>query len=222
MNSRIKYCVLFFFIVVSSKAQFFQGIGVFGGLTLSKQKYSIKNIEPNLSYNSLNRFRYSGGLIAEFFDHDYIRWQMNMAYVQKGMKDYSQTGKAAYNNYDHISFENYIKGRYELYHFTPYVLIGPRVEYNIIKATSVFKPYSDAINPLQVSLAVGAGIELVTFGKWKPFIEGYYNPYVLPLYNRDNVSVTGRTFELRVGVIYRFKKKAFDDCNAPRYNGPRY
>jgi hypothetical protein len=222
MNIRLKYSVLFLLVAFNFKAQFFQGVGLFGGLTLSKQKYSIKNIEPNILRNSLNRFRYSGGFVAEFVDHDLFRWQMNLAYVQKGMKDYSQTGNAAYNNYDHISFENYLKIRYELYKFIPYILVGPRVEYNIIKSTTVFKPYSDNINPLQVSLGLGAGIELVTFGRLKPFIEAYYNPYVLPMYNKDNVTITGRTFELRIGIIYRPKRKAFDDCNAPRYNGPRY
>jgi hypothetical protein len=222
MNIRIKYFILFLFSLSIARAQFFQGLGIFGGLTLSNQKYSIRSIEPNILYKSLNRFRYSGGFVAEFIDHDIFRWQMNLAYVQKGMKDYSVLGKAAYNNYDHISFENYLKVRYEFYKLIPYILVGPRVEYNIIKSTAVFKPESDAINPLQFSLGLGAGIELVTFGRFKPFIEGYYNPYVLPLYNKNNVSITGRTFELRIGVIYRPKRKAFDDCNAPRYNGPRY
>jgi hypothetical protein len=222
MNVRLKYLFVFLIMTQLSYAQFFQGAGIFGGLTLSNQKYSFRNVEPNVNYKSINRFRYSGGLLAEFVDHDIFRWQMNAAHVQKGMKDYSQTGNAAYNNYDHISFENYLKVRYELYHFVPYLLVGPRVEYNIIKSIAVFQPYSSSISPWQFSLAGGVGAELVTFGKIKPFIEAYYNPYILPLYNKDKVSITGRTFELRVGIIYRPKKKAFDDCNAPRYNGPRY
>jgi hypothetical protein len=222
MNNRFTYILLFFSFALIVKAQFFQGAGLFGGLTLSKQKYSIRNVEPNILNTSLNRFRYSGGLMAEFVDHDIFRWQMNLAYVQKGMKDYSQTGSAAYNNYDHISFENYLKVRHEFYKLIPYVLVGPRVEYSVIKSTTVFKPYSDNINPLQFTLGLGAGVELITFGKLKPFIEAYYNPYVLPMYNKNNVSITGRTFELRIGLIYRPKRKAFDDCNAPRYNGPRY
>ncbi len=222
MNIRQTYILLFLFCALHSKAQFFQGIGIFGGLTLSNQKYKFENIEPSAAYKSLNRFRYSGGLIAEFVDHNIFRWQVNAAYVQKGMKDYTQTGSAAYNNYDHVSLENYLKVRKEFYKLTPYILLGVRAEYNIIKATSVFKPYSDGIRPIQFSLGLAAGLELVTFGRLKPFIEGHYNPYVMPIYNKDNVSITGRTFELRIGVIYRPKRKAFDDCNAPRYNGPRY
>ncbi len=222
MNIRLIPILLIMFCTQFAKAQFFQGFGVFGGLTLSKQKYKFENLEPTQTYKSLNRFRYSAGLIAEFVDHDILRWQVNAAYVQKGMKDYSQTGNAAYNNYDQISLENYLKVRKEFYKLTPYILVGPRVEYNIIKSTSVFKPYSDGISPFQFSLGLAAGLELVTFGRFKPFIEGHYNPYLLPIYNKDNVSITGRTFELRIGIIYRPKRKAFDDCNAPSYNGPRY
>lgn len=222
MNIRQVYIFVFLFCLLHVKAQFFQGLGIFGGLTLSKQNYKFTAIEPNQSYSSLNRFRYSGGLIAEFVDHDLFRWQVNVTYVQKGMKDYTQTGNAAYNNYDHISLENYLKVRKEFYKLTPYILVGARAEYNILKSTSVFKPYSDGIRPIQVSLGLAAGLELVTFGRLKPFIEGHYNPYLMPIYNQDKVSITGRTFELRIGVIYRPKRKAFDDCNAPTYNGPRY
>jgi hypothetical protein len=222
MMIRSKYFILFLLGFVIAKAQFFQGIGVFGGLTWSNQKYFFGNIEPNSAYKSINRLRYSGGLMSEWIDHDYIRWQMNLAYVQKGMKDYSQLGVAAYNHYDQISFENYLKLRYEAYRFVPYVLVGPRVEYTIIQNTQVFKPYSDNFSKIKLSLGLGAGAELVTFGRLKPFIEVYYNPYILPLHMQDKVNVGGRTLELRIGVIYRPKRKAFDDCNAPRYNGPRY
>ena len=53
------------------------------------------------------------------------------------------------------------------------------------------------------------------------FVEYHWNPDIIR-HTHDNVKVRNRTFELRVGLVYRKKKRSIDDCNAPRYNGPAY
>jgi hypothetical protein len=59
--------------------------------------------------------------------------------------------------------------------------------------------------------------------KWHPFIEFHWNPDVMyqpsPI---PGASMRNRTYELRIGIMYRPAKKGIDDCNAPKYHGNYY
>jgi hypothetical protein len=39
---------------------------------------------------------------------------------------------------------------------------------------------------------------------------------------RNGCTVRNRTFELRIGLIFRPAKGSIDDCNAPTYHGNYY
>ena len=72
---------------------------------------------------------------------------------------------------------------------------------------------------LHVTPAVGAGVEFISFGQIKFFVEGFYNPdhplqdaYILPELHIRNINL-----ELRVGLKFEFIGPKV--CNTPVYSG---
>ena len=52
------------------------------------------------------------------------------------------------------------------------------------------------------------------------FTEYHWNPDIIS-HKKDAVRYRNRTFELKVGIMYRPRKRNIDDCNAPRYKRAR-
>jgi hypothetical protein len=98
---------------------------------------------------------------------------------------------------------------------------GIRLEYLFQKSVSAFKDYSGNMPTIFFSGNVGLGYEFPVFKKISAFVEYHWNPDILS-HKKNNIQYRNRTFELRVGLIYRPRKRSIDDCNAPRYNGPAY
>jgi hypothetical protein len=244
---KISLISVLFLCVVSSNAQFFRGIGIFGAVTQSMHRYKNKDeglkdplLDNPLNFNmdayyppthfSREKFDWGAGVFAEFLSHDKFRWQTEFEFTHKGAKEKEITdflfgtrsesfGK---NRYTYIQWNNYLK------YFSPfnlpsnyYLMLGVRLEYLFQTNASVFNGYSDQFRKIWFNPDAAIGYEFPLFRKISMFAEYHYNPDVIPL-KVKNVSIRNRTFELRVGLIYRPRRRAIDDCNAPRYNGPAY
>lgn len=243
--------VLFLFLLLQANAQFFRGFGIFGAFTHSSHRYKNKNENlkdpltddyaavlvgpktnayyPNSHY-SHEYFSWGAGAFAEFLSHDQFRWQTEFEYTHKGAKEKEITdrlfgfrsGSWGVNKYTYIQWNNYLK------YFGPfglpsnfYLMPGVRLEYLFKQSTSVFTPYSSSFRKIWFSGNVGLGYEFPILRKISMFVEYHYNPDILAT-KKDNVFIRNRTFELRVGLMYRPRRKSIDDCNAPRYHGPAY
>jgi len=211
MRKLILFC-FFLVVAIQCKAQFFNSIGITGGVSFGNQKFYFK--DPS----SLSRKKYfigfNGSFFAEFFSADYARWVSEIQYNQKGAIDNQPEAKYT-NRLHYLSWNNYLKLRYELYSIIPYLLIGPRLEYNLIQSTSSPTITGNFLK-LHVSPAIGAGVEFVSFYNFKFFVEGFYNPdLIMPAYVRPELHVRNKNFELRVGVKYEFGSRG--SCNTPTY-----
>ncbi len=227
---------ILFLSCLQIQAQFFRGVGLFVGATSSRHRmvntspvdtlYSHKIPAP--SHNSAEYVSWSVGILGEFLKYQNIRWQTELEYCNKGAVENPflfpasdvRTGKTA-NALSYIQWNNYAKIFFtEGYRGTPYIMIGGRIEYNIRKSITAYPTVVAAIPKIKVSPDVALGYEFVTYSKFKPFVELHYNPDLIPK-KIDNIKFTNRTWELRVGIIYR-PQKSIDDCNAPRYHGSDY
>lgn len=196
-----------------SNAQFLNSIAITAGGSLGNQKFYFQ--DPV----SISKKKYVLGMnasvFAEFFSGDYARWVSEIQYNQKGSRDKQPEGNYI-NKLEYISWNNYLKLRYEMYRIIPYILIGPRLEYDLSQRTSSPVIIGKFL-PLHVSAAVGAGVEFVSYGNFKFFTEAFYNPdIIMPAYLKDNLDIRNKNIELRIGLKYQFGGRK-ETCNTPTY-----
>ena len=194
-------------------AQFLNSIGITAGASYSTQKFLYR--DPDEIIKKKYKWGFNGSVFAEFFSHDYVRWVSEIQYNQKGSKD-KQPDTTYRNRLQYLDWNNYLKIRYELFSIIPYVLIGPRLEYNL-KEHMQTPGLMGHFLKLHVSPAVGAGIEFVSYGRIKFLVEAFYNPD-FPLqdaYIRPELHIRNINYELRVGLKYEFLGR--EVCNTPTY-----
>jgi hypothetical protein len=210
-----KIALVFALVIVTcvANAQFLNSIGITAGGSLGNQKFYFNNPDE------LSRKKYTlgvnGSIFAEFFSANYVRWVSEIQYNEKGSRD-KQPENTYKNKLQYICWNNYLKFRYEMYSIIPYILVGPRLEYNLGQNTSS-PTITSNFNKLHGSLAVGAGTELVSYGNFKPFVEAFYNPdIILPAYTTSTLDVWNKNIELRIGLKYEFVGRR-ETCNTPTY-----
>ncbi len=211
---------IFFFITIllfalQLQAQRFNSIAIVAGVTAANQKFLLAE-PPDVSRKNYV-VGFNVAVFGEFFTRDYVRWVTEIQYNQKGSID-NQPEANYPNQLQYICWNNYAKIRYEMDRIIPYILIGPRLEYNMVQSTT--SPLIlDKFLPLHISGAVGAGVEFINYYNIKFFVEGFYNPDVMPAYVQPELHVFNKDFELRVGLKYEFKSRR-ESCNTPTYVEP--
>jgi len=209
---KLPLIAILFLCVLQSRAQFVNSLGVTIGATAANQKF--KYHEPLALSRKGYVFGFNASVFLEFLSHDNVRWVSEIQYNQKGSVDKRSDASYA-NQLQYLSWNNYLKFRYEMYRIIPYVMVGPRLDYTLVQGTSspdVTGPFL----PLHVSAAVGGGLELVSFTNFKLFVEGFYNPDIMPAYISPPLHINNKAFELRVGLKYEFAGRK-ESCNTPTY-----
>lgn len=211
MKKIIFISVLFFFCI-ESHAQFINSIGLTVGVSAGNEKFFYR--EPAAIARKKYIVGFNASVFLECFNHDYARWVTEIQYNQKGSID--KRGDTRYpNQLQYICWNNYLKLRYEMYSIIPYIMVGPRLEYNLVQSTTSPDVVSKFM-PLHLSAAVGGGVEFVSYYPFKFFVEAFYNPDAMPAYITPNLHIWNKNFELRVGVKYVFEGSK-ENCNAPTY-----
>ena len=242
---------LFSMLFSRGQGSFFQGIGIFGSGTESahfykntaenKRNYLTDDPAANpTTYNpayyypqshiSREYFSWGAGLFLEFLNRDRIRWQTEFAYMKKGAFEKEmlvpyygiRSGSFSANKYTHIQWNNYLKF-YNPIGFGShwYLMTGVRLEYLLNSSASAFSSVAGSFPRFWFSGDVALGYEFPLTKKLFMFFEYHWNPDIIR-HKHAEVKVRNRTFELRVGIMFRPRKKKIDDCNAPRYKGPAY
>lgn len=212
-------CYVFFvgyFIVPTANGQFFQGIGITGGVTMASQKWFFSDSVDGIDIiKKKNIFGLNGSVRAEFIDNDVIRWVTEFQFNQKGCKD--KTDSATFKNrLNYLCWNNFLKFQYETFDGFPYLLLGPRVEYTLTQAIKS-PAITGNFKKINFSWSVGAGFEKIVYNYFKPFIEIHYNPDTpfYYAYKTSPLDIRNRAWELRIGLIYR--PGGHDSCPAVVY-----
>jgi hypothetical protein len=197
--------------VLQGNAQFINSIGITAGATAANEKFKFH--EP-LSISRKNYiFGFNASIFLECVSHDNVRWVTEIQYNQKGSVDDQPEADYA-NKLQYLCWNNYLKFRYEMYRIIPYVMVGPRLEYTLSQGTTS-PAITGSFLPLHVSAAVGGGLEFVSYTNFKFFVEGFYNPDVMPAYVSAPLHINNKAFELRIGLKYEFGRR--ETCNTPTY-----
>lgn len=187
-----------------SRAQFFKGVGATLGGTASWQKW--KDLESGASGRGRFIFGGNGALFAEMIDHEYYRWQTEFQWVMKGSK---RTLGSPRVNLQYLGWGNYLKLRQELYDVTPYLLIGPKVEYLLSDNFGGFKQFHP-------TLFSALGMEFLYKRPFIWLIEAGYDWDITPALQSDKYKVKNHALLLRAGIKWEIKKKA-RGCGPSRY-----
>ena len=213
MKKGILFIVIFLF-ALQSKAQFLNSIGITAGVSAGNQKFYF--FDPLAISKKNYVLGYNGSVFLEFFSGDYARWVSEIQFNQKGALDKRPEGNYR-NKLNYICWNNYLKLRYEMYRIIPYILVGPRLEYNLSQAIAS-PEITGKFSALHVSAAGGIGVEFISYSNFKFFTEAFYNPdlLVMPGYKRTGLSVKNKNIELRIGLKYEFGGRK-ETCNTPTY-----
>lgn len=201
--------ILFF---VQAKAQFVNSIGITAGVSAGNQKFYF--YDPLAISRKKYIFGFNASIFGEFFSHDHARWVTEIQYNQKGSIDKQPEGNYG-NKLQYLSWNNYLKLRYEMYNIIPYILVGPRLDYNLIQSTSS-PAITGSFLPIHLSAGFGAGMEFISYTNFKFLVEGFYNPDMMPAYVRPGMHLKNNNIELRIGLKYEFADKK-ESCNTPSY-----
>lgn len=242
--------VLFFICSLRNYSQgyskgIFKGVGVYGALTDSRHTYRNPDAgkrqftaidyagNPNYyntaDYISKERQSWGAGAFVELSKSEKVRWQTELAYTNKGSKEknldnpFTQARSGFQTNrYTYFQWNNYMKVFNPLGYLSNwYYMIGARLEYKFRSSTPANSEFAGAYKTIWASGDVGLGFEFPFIKKINWFTELHWNPDIYNLRVHGSV-YRSRTFELRIGLVYRPKKKSIDDCNAPKYRGPAY
>ena len=212
MKKIFSFIVIFSF-TIQCNAQFLNSIGITAGATAANQKFLYSN-PIGISRKSYI-FGFNASVFGEFFSHDYARWVTEIQYNQKGSIDKRSPNTNYPNQLQYISWNNYLKLRYEMDRIIPYFMVGPRLDYNLIQSTTS-PDIAGRFLPLHLSIAVGGGVEFVSYYNFKFFVEGFYVPDMMPAEVQPGMHIINKDIELRVGLKYEFAARK-ERCNTPTY-----
>lgn len=244
MRNKFHIIVFFSLFILSNSVRaqfFFQAIGAYVAETSSRDGYRNLHSSKDINQDPLFLHTYPPshrggeyeswgvGVFLEMLNNDMWKWRTEIEYANKGSREtgginpyfgYNQSGV---NTSSRIQWNNYLKRYINLgLRFPTYAMIGVRAEYSLTNSAPAYTLVAGAFKKIGISGDAGLGMEFPLKKGWSLFAEEHYNPDLMPKYASSLAVVWGRTWETRIGVIYRWKRGigAYDiDCNAPRYHG---
>ncbi len=161
MKKKIIILILIFSSFSFVKGQIIKSIGIKSGISLSNQSWDYSPYYQILSIKS------SVGLY-EVLTADFIikkHWDLSAdfgIYKSRGksLNDEMHTHEVNYftNKLSFLTFSPNIKLKTDFYHFTPYITIGPRIDYFIKELSEVNVSDKTVLKPLQFGFNTGIGI----------------------------------------------------------------
>lgn len=239
---RIFFAFALLVICQNAFPQFVRAFGLFAGETSSRHRYKNKypqefSEDPTFlharppSHKGTEFHNWSAGIFLEMLRSDRWRWQTEIEYCNKGSREnellnpITDAKEKKSNKLTYIQWNNFLK-RYIYIGFNKptYLMLGVRAEYKLSASTPAYSYVAGNFKKIWASPDVGLGMEFPLRGGWGIFVEEHYNPDAWFQYYADGGKIwaMNRTWETRVGVIYRMKQGigAYDlDCNAPKYHG---
>jgi hypothetical protein len=213
-------CVLFIY-PHNTSSQFLTGLGVKGGITFSNDKF-IYEIGYNLDAEYLTGF--NGSLFAEFLNNKTVNLFAETGYDRRGFS-FNIIRTDEFGNqigeYDVKNIANYIfvsagaKLKFPIKPVTPYILLGPRLDfylgYNVSSPEhqELWNNVSvlDDFKKIMLDFGGGAGIEFNQLLPFRTFIEANYYPGIITSFSNQYLDVWEHSFNIKVGINFIKDKK---------------
>ena len=211
---KIIYLILFtLFIISTSQAQLIRGYGLKAGATSSSQNWDY-NISCVSDFIPETRWGINVGVFSEFFNISYLSLVTELNYIQKGMKEVlpvttitNPDGTGEYVTWDtrvdYLNLSALGKLRLDFNLFTPYILFGPKVDFEITQEHSLGSAdiVEENFNEVMYGLKIGIGSE-VKFDSFSLLAEILYDYNFNDLYEGEYLTVTSDSFDFRIGIMF--------------------
>lgn len=203
------FVILFLLGYSILSAQFVRSYGIKAGMTISNQTwdYSVSG----LNFKPEDRTGLNIGVYMELLDIPLISIVTELNYIQKGMSiDIPRTTSNNPNSNDFVKWDTRIdylniaalaKLRFNYGILTPYLVIGPKVDYEIGKSFSDVnaQEVEDSFKKERLGAKVGLGTE-INFLPIEFLVEILYDADFNELYDNSNLKVSSDSFDLRIGI----------------------
>jgi opacity protein-like surface antigen len=185
--------------------------GLKGGIALANQSYKIKSIDYELDTKAV--MGPSLALFVEAFKGSHFSFQVDVGYVVKGSSTTTQSvtvnhldndrivvneGEAASSKFAYLSVVPMARYRWDLESLTPYLLLGPRVDFLLnYKTESEYELHTQNLTLL--GLTCGAGLEF-KLQKLGLFAELQFLPDLSPVSNEEPLLINNNMLSLTLGI----------------------
>lgn len=209
-----KICIIILFFILSTavEAQFIKRIGVKAGGTSSSQKY-----EYTIDYSTWNddpdcKTGLNIGIFGEFLNLPVISVIGEFNYVEKGSKrviyltdlqhpDGNGQTRTLKMGMDYLNLSLLCKARLESDICTPYVLLGPKFDYEINRSEAMEAGFPDnELNKFRFGFKAGIGTEIKLFGI-NFLAEAIYDKDLDNLYKTSRLKITSSAIDFRAGIF---------------------
>jgi hypothetical protein len=203
--------LLFSFVAISQKIN---SISVNSGISRSNLLWNYDENDSYIDYSNFGRkviYGFYSSVEIECIESKYFALVSGLGYYQKGGED--KLENSSFNwNLDYLTFDTKLKAKYRLKNLSPYLLVGPRVDF-LIKYSSDFKELEKltTLNKTNYGLRYGIGLQYflkkLTFGiGW----ESNVNFNAIVENNGENIpkfTIDNKTMIFKCGIGFLFNKK---------------
>jgi len=185
--------------------------GLKAGIGLANQSYRLTAIDYELETQVLPGM--VAGLFAEPFKGRRFSFQFDLTYASKGSTTTTQSvtvnhldndrivvneGEAAKSRFHYLSLAPMVRYRFDLERLTPYLLLGPRVDFLLNYGTESEYPL-ESQNHTILGLTAGGGLEF-QIQNLGLFAELQYLPDLSPVSNKEPLLINNNMLSLSLGI----------------------
>lgn len=208
---KIIYLVLLLiFFVTNSQAQIIRGYGFKAGATLASEDWDYKqfNFKPD------SRWGLNLVVFGEFFNIPYFSLVAELNYDQKGMKEdipvtttANPDGTGEYITWDtrvdYLNLSMLGKLRLNFSLINPYILIGPKIDFEINQENSLGSAdiVEDNFETILYGAKLGGGVE-IQISSFSILAEVIYDYNFNDLYKNEYLTVTVSSVDFRLGIMF--------------------
>ena len=185
--------------------------GVKAGVAFSKQTFDYTDFESEFDTRAGLQF----GFFLEYPVNRYFSLVPEFRYVPVGVKysilyiqDYGFNGEPVYETrqtrVDYLSVPLMIKARLPMRKFTPYLIAGPRVDFQLGTGADAadFSQVYDQFDQITAGFIFGGGVQFKLSPRYNLLVEASYSPDVTKVYETDFLNVRNHTLSIVTGVTF--------------------
>jgi len=212
MKKPISLIIVFILLSDFSFSQIPFKWGINLGLTSSNQSFHYTNTNTSEEYDSRQGIEF--GVFGEFLNFSNLNLVGEISYIQKGTQNkdiivlrqadnpqgYEEMGHLDLR-FDYLSLSTLAKGKYNLGWFTPFVFIGPSLNY-LVDGNEQADFGLDKYNKLIIGYSAGLGTEFEIMSPFSIIMEVVYNQDITKAYKDDVGYIKNNSFGFLIGAKF--------------------
>ncbi len=210
---RFFWALILLSFISTSQAQLIRGYGIKLGTTISSQTWEYVPA-LNFTFEPDNRIGLNIGIFAELLNNPIISIVTELNYIQKGMKEEVPVTTASQpdgtgefvtwdTRIDYINLSAFGKLRLNLGIVSPYLIAGPKIDFEINKEHSLDDTniFENNFNKNRIGFKVGIGTE-INLVSLNLLAEILYDADFNELYENEFLKVTSNSIDFRIGLMF--------------------